>query len=474
MSVLPGLDPALGDALAAFGVLRADGTLDAGWFSAPMQRVSQVLQSAPHRAALESLVARLRPADPTVTAPAGETWHPLLDFAGGDFYFTVADVADASVWGVAAAWQAGSAALPDVAARATVPLVMLDDAGMQPASDRPVELSLRVAIPGGLLGGVPLVAVRLSLSITFAGAAAFSALLQGLDTGDGRGARDVALDASALSGEAVDVLGALLRAAVADPSAPAGPARDAIAQHLLPLIGMGGGIPPLPFAELVSGPAALRTWIRALATQALLPAWLGHLAGLFTGQAAVVAGSGTAADPWRVPVLPIDAGSSSVSLTLALDADTLAAGLQVALAPDGAAPAAAIEAAATLLVVPLAGAAPMQALPSYHLLLRAPGTGDAWLVGDQGAAFAVRGLRCGVRGGGTALSPLLELDDVHIDGNVHAEIDLSSANAVADAAKELLRDALLAALGARCPTRPGPPARRRAAAPSRRRRRRWR
>jgi len=448
MSVLPGLDPALGDVLDAFGLLRADGSLDPAWFGAPMQRVTQALASAPRRAALESLVERLRPADASPTSPGGETWHRLLAFAGGALYFTVA-AGDTSVWGVAAAWQGGSAALPDVSARVTVPLVMLGDTGAHPAADRPVELALRVAIPGGALGGVPLAAVRLSMAITFAGTARFSATLQGLDTADGRGPRDIALDSSSLSGEAVDVLGALLRAAVADPSAPPGPARAAIAEHLLPLLGMDGdgGMPPLPFAELSAGPAALRTWLRALGTQGLLPAWLGHLAGLFTGQATAVAGTGTGADPWRVPVLAIDGDASAVSVTLALDGDALAAGLRVALAPGGAAPAAALEAAATLLVVPLTGAASMQALPSYHVLLRAPATDQAWLAGDAGSAFAVRGLRCGVRGGGTELAPVLELVDVHIDGNVHPLVDLSSAHAVADEAKELLREALLTALG---------------------------
>src|SRR3569623_3536986 len=236
--------------------------------------------------------------------------------------------------------------------------------------------------------------------------------MDGLDSADGRGPRDVALDSSSLSAEALDVLQALVRAAVADPSAPAGPARAAIADHLLPLLGMGGGIPPLPFVELSSGPAALRVWLRTLATQDLLPAWLGHLAGLLTGQATAVAGTGAAGDPWRVPVLALDAGSS-LALTLALDAETLAAGLRVALAPGGATPAAAIEAAATLLVVPLAGA-PLRALPGYHVLLQAPGTDDAWLAGNPGDAFAVHALRCGVRGDGTGLDPLLELVDVHI------------------------------------------------------------
>ena len=53
-----------------------------------------------------------------------------------------------------------------------------------------------------------------------------------------------------------------------------------------------------------------------------------------------------------------------------------------------------------------------------------------------------------MRGEGSALAPVLELVTVHIDGNVHPLVDLSSANAIADAGKELLRQALLSALGA--------------------------
>ena len=447
--VFSGVDAALLDALDAFGVKTPDGGLDPAWFANPIERVSEVLTQPERRAAFERLVGRLSP-DEEELGPAGERWHPLLSLpTGGDLYLTVArDAAGASRWGAAAAWRGSSGALTDISFRARVPLVVLDEGGAQPARGDAISVEVRIAIPGGVVGGLRLTAVRVVLIAGVSGTDGLGVVLEGLDAGDGLGLRDVTIDPASVSEETVGLVAALLRAVVALPSGPTGPAHAAIVDHLLPLFGLADDIPPLPLTELVAGPAALREWLRALVADESAMRWLGHLGGIFTGEDVPVEGAGTPQDPWMVRILTLGA-RSVLLLTLARAGEAVQAGVRLRLDPGGAAPAAVLDAGAVLMEIPLVATAPISALPAYEILLRAPGTDEAWLAGDAGSDFAVRAIVVGLGGArATTPEPVLELQRVRIDGTEHARLDLSSANAIADAGKTLVRDALVAALGA--------------------------
>jgi hypothetical protein len=447
---LPGdLDRELRDALDALGLVTADGSLDASWFGDPLARVETIVTNAPQRAALERLLSAVLPPE---TQPSGERWHPVLSGAGGGFFLTVNDSNEASTWGAAARLQGSTASLPEIDLRIRAPLIALDPGGVRSvvaSAGTPLTAEIRIGVPSGGIDGVRLSAIRAGVHLE-GGAHGFAATLEGLDLGDGRGARDVSMDPANLSADALDVLVALGRTAIAETTAAAGPAREAIVSHLMPLLGFdaAGVVPPLALADLAKGPDALRAWIRALASGggAGAKAWLGHLAGLLQGTDIAVTGDGTPEAPWEL-VLAMLPGGSRLSLSLTASADSLDAGLGLRLAPAGTNPAAALAFDAIVLSIPFAASTSIRALPQYSIVALAPGDDTTWLAGGTTSSFGVRQLRAGLRGA-PAPEPLLELAQVRIDGSEHTLLDLGSTNAVAGAAQALLRDAIQAAVGA--------------------------
>jgi hypothetical protein len=206
--------------------------------------------------------------------------------------------------------------------------------------------------------------------------------------------------------------------------AGAGPEAAAVAAHLMSLLGLGEGLPPLPLAELTKGPAAFQAWLNALVAEpARMKAWLQHLAGLFGAGAVTASGSGTMADPWRVPLVPL--GQGALNATAFLSGGRLHLGVEVALRPTGLNPAARVEAQASIIAIPLSGIGDAQVLPRAIAILRAPGGGGALATTGQ---MAVSALRAGLAWDGTALAPLLELVDVDLGGSQHDRIDLATAS----------------------------------------------
>ena len=221
----------------------------------------------------------------------------------------------------------------------------------------------------------------------------------------------------------------------------------AVAEHLLPLLGIGGSLPPFPFEGIAQGPAALQGWLLSLVASGQIGDWLGHLAGLL-GSAnpvtaiPVAAGSAPA---WSVRILDLDGTGSGIDLTLTDDttappARALKIGLNASFLPSGGA--ARIEAGATLVAIPLAGTAHAAVLPDASLLMIAPGGAGQLVAGSVGS------LRAGARWTGTDLVPQLELLDVTVAGTHYDRIDLTSADSVVAAAKSAVASAITAALGA--------------------------
>ena len=170
------------------------------------------------------------------------------------------------------------------------------------------------------------------------------------------------IDPEHLEDGALAVLAALLQsrldALAADPDAT--PELTALAHHLLPALGLGARLPPLPLDRIGKDADLLRVWLAELLDTAVegrgqaIAVWLEHVGGLFG--AAPPAGTGAESDPWAIRLAAL--GSGGVDLTFATR--TAAGGarellLGVRLALDSSIVSA--QATATLLALPLSGTA---------------------------------------------------------------------------------------------------------------------
>ena len=244
-----------------------------------------------------------------------------------------------------------------------------------------------------------------------------------------------------LGSEAVHLIIGFLQEQLTRLAANSGEA-GAVTAHLLQLLGFGdSAIPQFPFTQL-GNPSAINTWFASLlqgGASAPVVHWLGHLVGLIGVASPTVTGSGTAADPWVAPVLPIgSATGSGLNITFATatasSTTSLLIGLQARVIPSGASPPVRIEGNAVLASIPITGTGSAAVLPSASVTAIAPGAiGAGALVSN--ATISVQSLRAGFNWTGSALQPLLELDAVQLtllgSTNVYDKIDLTNADSVA-------------------------------------------
>ncbi|HEX9530391.1 MAG TPA: hypothetical protein VF954_04580, partial [Acidimicrobiales bacterium] len=261
----------------------------------------------------------------------------------------------------------------------------------------------------------------------------------------------VVLDPARLDRDVVPLLQNLLQDRLGrlagEPGAPQ-PLR-ALAEHLLPLVGLGGDVPRLPVEGIGIDPSVVARWFTTVLDSPPAgggtpgSAWLGHLAGLL-GSGAPVAGTGAEADPYRVLLATF--GGARVDLTLATRTAAggrdLLAGVALLLGgPAGAV----LEARGMLLSLPLTGPGPPRAVPSAAVTIRAPGDAAGTLV--AGGGLGVRFVRAGLAWDGIALGPILELGGVEFEGASHELINLSNVDSIRAAAAEAARASIAAALG---------------------------
>jgi hypothetical protein len=446
----------------AIGLIDGSGNLNTHWFENPVSELHTVLTDSTQRSGLLDLLDALLPPASLAGLPAGEEWHPLLGddpTLRGNVYLTTRNTQSGVVLGLAGAFNTPDGTQPAASIRAHLPLV---EAGanvtaIAGTSDGAFDLEFRLTF-GWSTPNQPIGLRDVTLAATIAPLASGGPVegliitLGGLDL-DGNGAVDTVLDPQQLEGEAFQLVLGLVRAELETLGAGLSPQAQAVATHLLSLLGLSGGaIPPFPFAKLASDPGAVRAWWLGLLQGGGAPiqAWLGHLAGLLGAAAPVVGGTGTPADPWTVPVLALNA-SSSLSLTLAEQVmptgSLLLFGAALSVAPAGAPPPLAVSARATLAALPLAGTAAAVVLPSARFVARAPAAdGGAGLVSNP-PNLAVAALQGGLTWSGSALSPLLEILDVTLLGTHYDQIDLTNADSVVQSAAAAVVNNLLAALG---------------------------
>lgn len=431
----------------AVGLLGPDGNVDAAWFQEPADRIGAILTDDGQRQAFLDLLDDLIPGEAVAGQSPGEEWHPLLgDNPHGNLYLTVKPASDDGVIvGLAGDFRpAGPNTKPSASISAQMPLALVSSSGVEAIAGKdggPLAFNVRVLL-GWQPPAIGLKAVNVRLLVApVEGTVKVEIVLEGLDLSDGKGAKDTKLDPDELDEQALKLVLGLIKQKLQQ-GAP-GAEAAATAAHLLQLVGLDGAgvIPPLPFDQLLGGPAALQAWLNKIITQNKMTAWLAHLAGLF-GSSAAVTGAGTAANPWTVAVGNISGGASRFDLKFAVAGQKLHVGLRATLAPTGDNTRAA-EVQANVLGVPLAGAGAAGVLTSASFTLRA-GTAAAPLA--QSADVTVETLRAGIEWDGTRLAPRLDLIEVDFGGEHYDKLDLTNTNSVAAAAtaavENLIKDAL--------------------------------
>lgn len=444
------LSPELTDAAKALGLFNAQGDFDSTWFEHAFERLQRILSNPTQRDALLSLLDKLAPPEAITGLPAGEKWHPLLGTqARGNAYVTVKPVSGGAVLGVAGQVHGEAAGgKPGAALRVHVPLLKFGAGVPELAAGQasaPLSLDLRVAL--GLhrpADPITLAAIRVSLrwSPAAAGAAAnphLELVLEGLGLDDG-GTRDLKLDPATLGSDAVELVLALVRQQLSGL-----PAAQVI-MHVLGLLGVGdSNVPAFPFAQITQGPAALQSWLGSVLDGGHLTAWMGHFSALF-GAIQAPDGAGTLADPTRILLASL--GSiGKLNLALAKADGRLHVSLGLRLVPSGPNPPARLDTSVTLVAIPLSGTGTALALPAARLMVSSPGGSGDLL--PAASALPIQRAQAGVEWDGVThqLKPVLELLKVTFNGTEHERIDLTHADAVANAANLALQAALQQLLG---------------------------
>lgn len=429
MSV-PGLAAELEDAGKAIGLLTDSGGLNNTWFNNPGDSLGSILGNASQRAAFLRLLDVILPPSTASDIPAGEKWHPLLgDNPLGNFYLTAHDLGSSVLFGAAGDFGTDNARLSVL-----LPLVSANT-GVH-AQPGPLRVQLRLHL-GLARPADPIALDAISVVATIAPPEISAVITLEKFSFDDKPPADMVLDPANLGSEAVQLALGLMHQVLDKLAADAGSEAKALADHLLPLFGIGdAAIPPFPFATLASDPAAMQNWLQSLLAGPI-STWLGHLAGLMGAGTVVPAGSGTDADPWVVPLVTIDP-QSNLSLTVV----RASGGVRIGMRALATASLGSLQTQADLALIPLNGTAHATALPSASFLfVKGPG-----LVST--AAMTAGTLRAGLAWNGSTLQPLLELLDVTLPGPQHYDrIDLTNTNSVAAAASAAVQAAILAALG---------------------------
>ncbi len=439
MSLTAQVSPELLSLAKAVGLVGPDGKVESAWFQHPLDSLRTILSDSHQRAALLSL---LDLAVPSVADPAGggARWYPLLDTAArGNVYLTV----DGSVIGVAASLETPPTT-PSARAAVRVPLVDVSSptpVAIAGSADAPLELELEATWPAGSHPS----SLDVVLSVDAASGGSLRIVFEDLDPAAPAGTR-TELDPSSLDAETVQAISNLLVQGLGD-ATNGGPVINRVIANLPGVLGLADDLPTLPLHELTSDQSALRDWLSSIvADSETFETWFTRLAGLLgSGLPApepTISGTGTVADPFRAPLLPVQGGD--LLLTLAADTPasgpgTLVFGMALELTTSGTR----LQADASILGIPLGGTAPSIIVPSASVLLLGPTTGD--LV-DQ-PDVKVGAVAGGFAWDGTRLLPRLELHDSVLDETEYPFLDLTNADAIVASASAALRDAIVSALG---------------------------
>src|SRR5579863_4013882 len=450
----------------SIGLFDGSGNLQPNWFENPLQHIESIFTDETQRAAFLRVLDALLAPQQLPDLPANETWHPLLgDQSRGNAYLTV-NTSNGVTFGFAGEFHSSNGPPPLASLKAHLPLVSFSGGNVTAVAgtpNGPLDVSLRLHLgftfPADPIG-LDSVVVTASLTPLGPAPATFTIDLEGLQL-DASGPKNVTLDPNNLESEAVHLIIGFIQEQLKRLAATTGEA-GAVTAHLLELLGFGdAAIPQFPLTQL-GDPGALNAWFASLlqgGATAPVVAWLGHLSGLIGVSTPNVTGSGTASDPWIAPVIPFGAtAGSGLNITFATQTaattTSLLIGLQVRVIPSGANPPVRIEGSATLASIPITGTGSAQILPSALVTAFAPGgIGAGALVST--ATITVQSLRAGFAWTGSALQPLLELEEVDftlLGATTHYDkVDLTNADSVASDVAATIANTIKGYLGSTSP-----------------------
>ena len=444
MSASVQLSPQLAELVRAIGLVDADGRVNTGWFERPLDFLRSVLSDAGQRAALLQLLDDLFPPSVAGAGQGTARWHPLLDPTWpGQIFITI----DGDVIGLAGSIATPPRTTPAASASLRIPLVDLSTGSVEVIAGSargPLEVSVRA----GWDPAAHPSAVSVTAAVDLQGHGKLSIAFDNLDPN--RPGSRTEIDPTRLDAEATQALLQLVTDVLSGVQAIE-PRVACVIAHLPGVLGLDPALQPLPVGELLRDPDAIVRWFAGIAgNPAALRAWFTHFAGLLGSglpAAPTVDGLGSAAVPFRAPLITLGGAGGTLDLRLGVDqspsgALELLAGIGITLPT----PLARVEAAAMLVALPLGGAAPARPLPEAHLALV---TSGGTLV-DALPALQLGHIAAGVAWDGARVVPKLELIGVVVDGKPYPRLDLTDAQAVGEAASGVVSteiDRLLGATG---------------------------
>lgn len=442
----------LANLATAMGLLDADGDPEPGWFGAPDQALKTMLADDGQRAALIAFVDEALGGADRDTDAEGVVWLPVvgLDHPKVTLAVTIDDrPADAVHVGLGVKVDTGPAG-PVSTTSISVPLFRAAKVGHsvsspfllgQPGGRLRLASTITVDASAPVPGVARVGTIGIDVEVPTAvgdGDPSFGLVVTGLQLPGATSPRDLHLSAAGADQLDDALLQLVMEVVRQQATALGGPALGAVAG----LLGLGSdAVPTFPLDRLAAeGIGAVTSWITEVASAtAARHAWIDHLAALVGGA--------------RVGEEVVIALGVPGSLRLGVRLDTGAGGsprLTATLGLDLGTAATRVEARAELCAVDLVtGAA--AALPSFGVWA-ATGTAASPVLNVPGPE-PVRAdtLRVGFAlDAARKLTFVLAADQVHIGAHGYPTLDLTSADAVMDAAGNAVEDVanqLLAGLG---------------------------
>ena len=464
------LDPAIVDVGRALGLLDPGGNIDTTWFDHAGDRFKTIFTAPDQRSALLDALDSLIPPDGSIGS-SDEKWHPLLTEGIGTVYLVVRSLANGSaVLGLAGAVRSATSTTPSIDARLELPLVRFDSSGMNRVIGTSPDGAITLAVDANLGWTTPADAFtvqRLSLAIEAMPAdspAAAKVRLDAKGLGTPAGVIDVSFDPARPDPSVADLLLPLISQLFTRLLAAAGLPPDAtmLVAHLASVLGLDSPS-PIPIGRIASDRGALRAWLLGmLGDPSRRKAWLDAIASLVgavdSHNAPFITGDGTSGDPYSIAVTPSSGPAFELLLSVGTDGAgglaTLDVGIRVS-ATTSAAPVI-VEGEATIVRLPLSGAAQPTVLPEAHVGVRSKGSGASQKLLNT-SSLSIDELQAGVTWSANRLAPHCILRNV--DANFTAggttialsrDVDLADASSVAAAGSAVtgaLGTALASALG---------------------------
>ena len=459
MTAVPTVSPEIPEELVSLGVILgvltpSNGTgpqLNTEWFTDPIGQTSGVLTDPARRDELVEIAEDLlgtviEDIDLPNVDPEKENWIPIVKTGSGPTsagLFVVIDTRSGTP--VVSLGARGAVEHASLTASLTlrVPMIEVSDDGLHilVGSDRgAIEVAVNVTVPDlGVPGVVTLDGVSFSATLPTATGTdpTTSVVLKNLQLPGDPAPVDMPLGdfIDDLDATALEILIALLRSQT--------DLADEV-EDLLALIGLdpASPIPELPIAEYVEhGTVALREWLAEVVDQAL-DEWMQRLAD-FLGIGDVT-GVGTPADPFRICIddPPVHACLNLVVTTdPATGATTLKPGATLRIeAPAGSTVGGGLAGDITFATLVLSHSLTVASGPALRAYAEL-GDGDLVDTTVDGFDIEVGMLRAGIEftAGGT-LVPTVEAVDVTIGSDEYPVLDLTSVDAVTEAASGALDD----------------------------------